>query len=138
MSAVGPVDHIAYLVDDLDAGIRGFSELLGLDVTREVDLPQFTIRAAFVGTNVEVITFTDSELTARRLNGATSVVDHVAYLVSDIDAVSARLRAQGLRFGGPNLVQEVDAPLEIGGARHLWSFPDTVAGHSIQLVERPA
>jgi hypothetical protein len=85
-----------------------------------------------------VLTFTDRDLTASRLNGETCIVDHVAYLVGDIDAVSARLRAQGMRFGGPDLRQEVDVPFELGGARHLWSFPDNAAGHSIQLTQRPA
>lgn len=64
-------------------------------------------------------------------------VDHIAVTVDDIDAEYERLSAQGVRFTGPMLPDEVDAPVELRGARHLWTVPETSGGYRLQLIQKP-
>jgi hypothetical protein len=35
------------------------------------------------------------------------------------------------------LPDEVDAPVELRGARHLWTAPETSGGYRLQLIQKP-
>lgn len=137
---LGPIDHVGYLVEDLEAGLRRFQWLFDLPVSRHFERPQYALAGAYLGSGhgmIEVFTFTDRPLLQQRLGVAPVVLDHVAYRVSDIDAVAAHLRGVGVRFAGPDLLTEVEEPIELSGVRHLWTIPATSGGYSVQLVERP-
>jgi catechol 2,3-dioxygenase-like lactoylglutathione lyase family enzyme len=141
VSALGAVDHVGYLARDLDAAVAQLSAIMGLAVARRFERPEFALAGAYLGDgapSIEVFTFTEPELLTARLRGAALVLDHVAHLVADIDAVAASMRRAGVRFSGPDLRGELAAPVTLGGVRHHWSIPQTSAGQSIQLVERPS
>ncbi len=137
---LGDIDHVGYLARDLDQAIEQFTERLGLPVVRRFERPQFNLLGAYLGTgggSVEVFAFTDPGLSEQRLGGAEVLLDHLAYAVTDIEAISARMRRAGVRFSGPDLRGELHEPVELGGVRHLWTVPETSWGSSLQLLERP-
>jgi catechol 2,3-dioxygenase-like lactoylglutathione lyase family enzyme len=137
----GEFDHVGYLVRDLEAAIAESQEVLGLPLARTIELPQFAITGAFFGEGsgpLEIFTIANEELLGPRLDGAERRIDHVAFRVSDLDALAATLRAAGARFSGPDRVGELSEPLVLGGARQLWTLPESTAGLAVQLIEPPA
>jgi catechol 2,3-dioxygenase-like lactoylglutathione lyase family enzyme len=136
---LGAVDHVGYLVRDLDAAVAEFSERFGLEVVRPVELPQYSILGEYLGEgtgSVELFTITDDALLAQRLGAESILLDHAAYEVTDIDSVAAAWSAGGVRFSGPDRRQEVRDPILLGGVRHLWTIPQTSCGQSVQLLQR--
>jgi len=125
------IDHVGWLVRDLDAGVARVTQAVGAEVDRTVDRPQWSLFGYYVGT-LEVFTFTDPELLDERLGGAdtNAKLDHVAYAVADIDAAMKRL--PGARFSGPDLREEAREPFDLGNARHIWTVVD---GLGLQLIE---
>jgi methylmalonyl-CoA/ethylmalonyl-CoA epimerase len=136
---LGRLDHVGYLAADLEASVEELCSLFGLAVARHIERPQFALRGVYLGAgegNLEVFTFTEEELLAKRLGDAKLVLDHVAYEVSDIDASAAQLRHRGARFAGPDLRFELHEPVDLGGVRHLWTMPETTFGQTIQLLQK--
>jgi catechol 2,3-dioxygenase-like lactoylglutathione lyase family enzyme len=123
------IDHVGYLVRDLDRGVELAKRLTGGDVDREVDRPQWALFGYYVGP-VEVFTFRDATLLAERLGGAEAKLDHVAYAVDDIRAAMARL--PDARWSAPDLREEVTEPFDLTTALHIWT---TVDGLGLQLIE---
>ncbi len=137
----GEFDHIGFLVRDLDAAIARAEHAFGLPVTRRLDLPQYSIAAAFLGSSpgaLELFTIEDPELREPRLGDEEQRIDHLAFRVENLDALAATLRAAGARFSGPDRVGELPGPLELGGVRHVWTLPDSTAGLALQFIEAPA
>ncbi|HST56427.1 MAG TPA: VOC family protein [Solirubrobacteraceae bacterium] len=136
---LGPIDHVGYLARDLEATVAEFSALFGLPLARRLELPEFSLLAAFLGEgqgSIEVFTFTDPELLDARLGGARVLLEHVAHEVADIDALAASMRGRGVKFAGPDRRVELSEPLQLGGVRHLWTIPETCGGQTIQLLQR--
>jgi catechol 2,3-dioxygenase-like lactoylglutathione lyase family enzyme len=125
-------DHVGVLVDDLETAKTFARDVLGLgDPAREFEAPDHGLAGAFFGLGEgELELFT---LTEPRAFG----IDHIAVRVDDLDAEYERLSAKGVRFTGPMLPDEVDAPIELRGARHLWTVPETSGGYRLQLIEKP-
>jgi catechol 2,3-dioxygenase-like lactoylglutathione lyase family enzyme len=136
---LGSVDHIGYLVRDLDASLADVGTRLDLELVRRFERPQFDLIGAYIGAdggNIELFTFTDRELTEQRLGGEDLLLDHVAHEVADIERVAATLSARGVRFTGPDQRGELLAPVDLGGVLHLWTQPHTCGGMSLQLMQR--
>jgi lactoylglutathione lyase len=125
-------DHVGVLVEDLENAKTFARDVLGLgDPAREFEAPDHGLAGAFFALGEgELEVFT---LSQPRAFG----VDHIAVTVDDIDAEYERLSAQGVRFTGPMLPDEVDAPVELRGARHLWTAPETSGGYRLQLIQKP-
>jgi catechol 2,3-dioxygenase-like lactoylglutathione lyase family enzyme len=127
------IDHVGYLVRDLDRGLELARRLTGRDVDREVDRPQWSLFGYYVG-QVEVFTFRDPELLDARLgNGADTRLDHIAYAVDDIRAAMTQLA--GARWSGPDLRGEADEPFDLTTALHIWTVVD---GLGLQLMQYTA
>ena len=136
---LGPIDHVGYLVDDLERGIALFTERFGIQVLRRFERPQFSLAGAYLGASrgdLEVFTFGDPELRAARLGAHEILLDHVAHAVADIHAIAASLRGEGVRFSGPDLRTELSEPVDLGGVLHLWTVPDSCSGVALQLMQR--
>jgi catechol 2,3-dioxygenase-like lactoylglutathione lyase family enzyme len=125
------IDHVGYLVRDLEAGLARVTSTFAAEPTRPVDRPQWSLLGWYVGT-VEVFTFTDPELLEERLGGAEGRLDHLARAVADLRAEMARLPGP---FSGPDLRGEVDEPFDLGGTLHVWTVLD---GLGLQLIQYPA
>lgn len=136
---LGRIDHVGYLVRDLEASLEDVTERLDLEVVRRFERPQFELAGVYLGAdggNVELFTFTDPSLTESRLAGRELLLDHVAHEVQDIAAVASSLRAGGTRFTGPDQRGELTQAVDLGGVLHLWTMPETCGGLSLQLMQR--
>jgi catechol 2,3-dioxygenase-like lactoylglutathione lyase family enzyme len=123
------IDHVGYLVRDLDAGVELVTSVFGGRIDREVDRPQWSLFGHYVG-QIEVFTFRDVGLLEERLGGVDAKLDHLAYAVADIRAAMAGL--PGARWSGPDLRGEVDEPFDLGTALHIWTVVD---GLGLQLMQ---
>jgi catechol 2,3-dioxygenase-like lactoylglutathione lyase family enzyme len=123
------IDHVGYLVRDLDAGVALATGGLGAAVDRTVDRPQWSLFGYYVG-QLEVFTFREPQLLRDRLGDVDAKLDHVAYAVDDIGAAMARL--EGARFSGPDLRDETSEPFDLGNALHIWTVVD---GLGLQLIQ---
>ena len=123
------IDHVGYLVRDLDRGVQLAKRLTGGDVDREVDRPQWSLFGYYVG-QVEVFTFRDAALLDERIGADEWKLDHVAYAVDDIRAAMARL--PDARWSGPDLRDEAAEPFELTTALHIWTVVD---GLGLQLMQ---
>jgi catechol 2,3-dioxygenase-like lactoylglutathione lyase family enzyme len=135
---LGAVHHVGYLAADLDGAIAQLQQRFGSRPVRRFRREQWSLEGVYLGAgegDIEVFTFTAPELLERRLAGRRLVLDHVAYEVEDISVLSARMRAEGVRFCGPDLDSELDRPADLGGALHLWTRPETCWGLSLQLLQ---
>jgi catechol 2,3-dioxygenase-like lactoylglutathione lyase family enzyme len=122
------IDHVGYLVRDLDAAVERRTRQFGIEVTREVDRPQWTLFGYYIG-QLEIFTFTDPAVLARRLpEGVDEALDHVAWQVDDLDAAMARF--PDARWSGPDLRETVTEPFLLGDVRHIWT-------DGLQLIEYP-
>jgi len=54
----------------------------------------------------------------------------------EVSAERPQFGGHGVRFQGPRLPDEVEAPIELRGRRHLWTKPETAGGFLLQLVEK--
>jgi methylmalonyl-CoA/ethylmalonyl-CoA epimerase len=137
----GELDHIGFIVRDLDAAVAQAQAAFGLPIARTSELERFAIRATFLGEGtgtLEIFTFTDPEVLEPRLDGEEHRLDHVAFRVADLTALSATLRAAGVRFCGPDRREELTEPISTGPSLALWTRPETSAGLALQLIEPPA
>ena len=123
------IDHIGYLVRDLDAGVELVRRVFGAEIDREVDRPQWSLYGYYVGA-VEVFTFTEPQLLDDRLAGGDAQLDHVAHAVDDIAAAMAL--HPGARWTGPDLRGTITEPFDLGAAKHAWTV---VGGLGLQLIE---
>jgi catechol 2,3-dioxygenase-like lactoylglutathione lyase family enzyme len=138
---LGTIDHVGYLARDLEQGIADFRRRLGVEVVRRFERPQFSLLGAYLGSGsgeLELFVFSDPALQAERLAGRELVLDHIAFSVPDIAALQARLAAESVRFSGPDLRGELTEPVDLGGALHLWTVPETCGGQALQLIQPPA
>jgi catechol 2,3-dioxygenase-like lactoylglutathione lyase family enzyme len=124
------IDHVGYLVRDLDRGLALARQLTGGDVDREVDRPQWSLFGYYIG-RVEVFTFRDAELLDARLGrGVDAKLDHLAYAVDDIGVAMARFPSA--RWSGPDLREEATEPFDLTTALHIWTVVD---GLGLQLLQ---
>ena len=135
---LGDVHHVGYLVSDLEEALRRFQSRFAVEVRRRFERSQFALEGIYLGSahgDLELFSFTEPELLERRLGGEELRLDHVAYEVPDLPELEARMRGEGVRFAGPDLREELTAPVDLGGTLHLWTVPESCWGLSMQLLQ---
>jgi len=136
-SGLGPIDHVAVVVHDIDASLPRYRELLGLEPDAEVQtMAAQAVRLCFLPTGpspaarIELIEPTDSESgVARFLASRGEGLHHVCFGTTDLAAELARLGD-----AGAELVDRVPRP----GAEGPVAFvhPRTLSGVLWELLER--
>ena len=130
-------DHVGILVDDLEAAVAFARDVLQLGEPDEIRADEHGLTAAFFPLGAGRLELLRFEEPGDRLpEGVHVSLDHVAVEVDDLGAEAERLAGHGVRFQGPRLPDEVQAPLEMRGRRHLWTKPETAGGWMLQLTER--
>lgn len=138
---VTAVDHVGIAVPDLDAAIKWYHDHLGMIVLHEeineeqgIREAMLAVRGAPVGsTQIQLMAPIDDESTiAKFLDKRGPGLQQFAYRVSDIDALSQRLREQGVRL-------IYDAPRRgTSNSRINFIHPKDGGGVLIELVEPAA
>lgn len=129
------LNHIAIVVEDLEAAVPFFRDLLGLPLERIAEVPAEAVRVAFFpteGGEIELVqpTTPDSGV-ARFLARRGPGLHHLCVEVEDLEGIMGRLREAGVP-----LIHE--APL-VGsdGTRYAFIHPKGAFGVLIELYERP-
>jgi methylmalonyl-CoA/ethylmalonyl-CoA epimerase len=129
------IDHVGIAVPDLDAAIAFYADTFGLVSVHEETNAEQGVREAMltVGDGTTMIQLlaplNDASTIATFLDRNGPGVQQVAYTVEDVEAVSAELRAKGLRL-------LYDSPRRgTAGSRVNFIHPKDAGGVLVELVE---
>jgi methylmalonyl-CoA epimerase len=131
------IDHIAIVVNNLEAGLQVYRDALGLPLERIEEVPAEQVKVAFLpfpsgGGEIELLepTTADSGV-ARFLAKRGEGVHHICLAVDDIEAAMADLRAKGLQ------VLEEQPRLGSRGQKYVFIHPKSAHGVLLELYEKP-
>lgn len=97
---VDGIDHIAIAVEDIDAAVALYENVLGLKVVHREEIAGYGVKVATIatgGTDVELVqgTTPDSPI-AKFIASRGPGMHHVAFRVDDIHAALAEMKARGV------------------------------------------
>jgi methylmalonyl-CoA/ethylmalonyl-CoA epimerase len=122
-------DHVGVIVDDLDDAAR-LLVALGLEPGETIDGED--LRVAFFkcgDASVEIIEPLEPALRRERLGeGNRARIEHIAFVVGDLDAALTALGALGVEPNAP--------PRRLPDRSMFWTEPETSDGIMFQFVER--
>lgn len=135
MARVIKIDHIAVLVEDLEAPLKFWQEALGLELTHTQDVPAEMAQIAFLPTGdseIELVmpTTPDSGL-GRYLEKRGPGMHHICLQVDDIVGMLAQLKENGVQ-----LINE-EPKLGVGGRKYAFIHPKSANGVMVELYELP-
>lgn len=135
MAKVTRIDHIAVLVDDLDATLGFWRDALGMEVAGTLDVPAELAQIAFLPTGsseIELVmpTTSDSGL-AKFLEKRGPGMHHICLEVDDIDGMLVQLKEKGVQ-----MINETPRT-GVGGKRYAFVHPKSARGVMIELYELP-
>jgi methylmalonyl-CoA/ethylmalonyl-CoA epimerase len=132
------VDHVGIAVPDLDVAIKWYHDFLGMIVLHEEVNEDQGIREAMLAVRgapkgsaqVQLMAALDETSTiAKFIDKRGPGIQQLAYRVSDLDALSERLREQGVRL-------LYDAPRRgTANSRINFIHPKDAGGVLVELVE---
>lgn len=135
------LDHVGIAVPDLDAAIAWYHDHLGMILVHEeinaeqgVREAMLEVRGALPGcAQIQLIAPLDENSTiAKFIDKRGPGIQQLAFRVSDLDALSARLRAEGVRL-------LYDTPRRgTAGSRINFIHPKDAGGVLVELVEHGA
>jgi methylmalonyl-CoA/ethylmalonyl-CoA epimerase len=131
------IDHIAIVVQDLDAALGVYHDVLGLPLERVEEVPAEKVKVAFLPLSqgdgeVELVQPTaDDTGIARFLARRGEGMHHICFEVDDIQAAMDTLAASGLE------VLEDKPRLGSHGQKYVFIHPKSAHGVLIELYERP-
>lgn len=133
MSPVKQINHVAIVVEDIDAALRFWRDGLGLEVAHVEDVPGQDSIVAFLPTGdaeVELVkpTNVDSGV-ANFLKQRGPGMHHICFEVDDILAYITRLQENGIR-----LINE-EPVLGTGGKLIAFIHPESTHGVLVELYE---
>ena len=130
------IDHIAIVVDDIEAALGFWRDTLGLDLTHVEDVPDQQAAVAFLPTGqseLELVKPTsDDSGVARFLTRRGPGIHHICFEVDDIVHTLSVLRERGVR-----LVDE-HPRIGTGGKRIAFVHPESTHGVLVELYELTA
>jgi methylmalonyl-CoA/ethylmalonyl-CoA epimerase len=135
MSKVLRIDHVAMVVEDLEASLSFWRNGLGLELTQIEDVPAEKSRVAFlpVGSGeVELVNPTSDDSGLKRyLEKRGPGMHHLCLEVDDIEGMLKKLKDRGIQ-----LINEL--PVNgLGGKRYAFIHPKSANGVLVELYEIP-
>jgi len=133
MATVKKINHIAILVDDLQAPLSFWRDALGLEVSQIQDAPAEQAQIAFLPTGdseIELVrpTTGDSGL-ARYLEKRGAGMHHICLEVDDIAGMLAQLKEKGIQ-----LINE-EPRIGADGRKYAFVHPKSANGVMVELYE---
>jgi methylmalonyl-CoA/ethylmalonyl-CoA epimerase len=132
------IDHVGIAVPDLDAAIAFYRDTFGVVSVHEETNEEQGVREAMLAvgdgsTRIQLLAPLNEQSTIAKFIGRSGPgVQQVAYTVEDIEAVSAALRAKGLRL-------LYDAPRRgTSDSRVNFIHPKDAGGVLVELVQPAA
>ena len=133
---VKKIEHIGIVVKDLEASMKKYTSLLGMEVKEieEVKVEDVINRVAFLPigeTNIELVqTTAKTGLAAYFLRQRGEGIHHIALEVEDLEKTFQNLRSQGVSFVWDNIKEGSR------GTKIALIKPDEFNGVYIELVQR--
>ncbi len=131
--AIKRIDHIAIVVDDIDASLNFWEDGLGLDVSHMEEVPDQQSIVAFLPSGeseVELVEPTsDTSGVAKYLAKRGPGMHHICFEVDDIQATLARLKRHGVR-----LINE-EPTIGTGGKQIAFIHPKSACGVLVELYQ---
>ena len=126
------INHVAIVVQDIDAALNFWEQTFGLELDHVEDVPSQKSKVAFLPlgeSEIELVqpTTSDSGL-ANFLEKRGEGMHHICIEVSDIDATLAELKSKGVR-----LINEV--PEELPGRKMAFIHPKAANGVLVELYQ---
>ncbi|MGD8602943.1 MAG: methylmalonyl-CoA epimerase [Anaerolineales bacterium] len=133
MTSIRRINHVAIVVEDIDAALKFWSDGLGLDVAHVEDVPDQESVVAFLPTGqseVELVkpTSEDSGI-ARFLKRRGPGMHHICFEVDDIDSCIAHLKELDIHLINPEPV------IGTGGKKIAFIHPDSTHGVLVELYQ---
>ena len=132
---IGQLNHVAIAVPDLDAAVRQYRDVLGVDVGTPQDEPEHGVTVVFVtlpNTRIELLhpLGDDSPIASFLERNPSGGIHHLCYEVEDIQVAAHAMRSAGARVLG-------DGEPKIGahGKPVLFLHPKDFNGTLIELEE---
>ncbi len=133
MPKIKRIDHIAIVVEDIDAALGFWRDTLGLELDHVEDVPEQKSMVAFLptaGSEVELVEpTTDDSGVARYLQKRGPGMHHICFEVDDIEAALAQMKTKGVR-----LINETPT-LGAGGKKIAFVHPESTNGVLVELYE---
>ena len=135
MSKVLRIDHVAMVVDNLEATLAFWRDGLGLELTHVDEVPAEKSQVAFLpvgASEVELVNPTSDDSGLKRyLEKRGPGMHHLCLEVDDIVGMLKRLKDKGIQ-----LINE--APVDgLGGKRYAFIHPKSANGVMVELYELP-
>ncbi len=135
MPTIKKIDHLAIVVEDLDAAAAFYRDQLGLTIEQVQHVEREEVTVAFLdvgGSHIELLqpTTTDSGV-AKYLAKRGGGMHHLCLEVDDINAMLEKLHAGGVRLINPQAVEGN------GGRRYAFIHPESTFGVLIELYQYP-
>jgi methylmalonyl-CoA/ethylmalonyl-CoA epimerase len=135
MTEIKRINHIAILVEDMDASLRFWQEMLGIDPSRVTDLPAEASRIAFLPlgeTEIELVqpTTSDSGI-SRYLEKRGPGMHHLCLEATDLLGLLAQLKANGVQ-----LIND-EPKVSEDGRMYAFIHPKSANGVLIELYQLP-
>ena len=126
------INHVAIVVQDIDAALNFWEQTFGLKLDHVEDVPSQKSKVAFLPlgeSEIELVqpTTSDSGL-ANFLEKRGEGMHHICIEVSDIDATLAELKSKGVR-----LINEVRE--ELPGRKMAFIHPKAANGVLVELYQ---
>jgi lactoylglutathione lyase/methylmalonyl-CoA/ethylmalonyl-CoA epimerase len=133
---INKIEHIGIIVKDLEASIKKYTSLLGLELSdiEEVTVENIVNKIAFLpvaDTNIELIqTTSQTGLAADFLKERGESIHHIAVEVEDIEQIVSDLRSKGVSFMWDGIIDGSR------GSRVAFFKPEEFNGVYIELVQK--
>jgi len=126
------INHVAIVVQDIDAALNFWEQTFGLELDHVEDVPSQKSKVAFLPlgeSEIELVqpTTTDSGL-ANFLEKRGEGMHHICIEVEDIDATLAELKSKGVRLIN-------DVPEELPGRKMAFIHPKAANGVLVELYQ---
>jgi methylmalonyl-CoA/ethylmalonyl-CoA epimerase len=133
MSHIKRIDHVAIVVEDIDAALGFWRDTLGLPLTHVEDVPDQESVVAFLPTGeseVELVKPTSvSTGVARFLERRGPGIHHICFEVTDLEACLSRLNESGVHLINREPI------LGTAGKRIAFIHPESTHGVLVELYE---
>lgn len=130
------INHVAIVVEDLEAALPFWQDVLGIAVQKIEEYPQEAVRTAFLplgGSEIELVQPIEEDSgVARYLAKRGQGLHHLCLEVDDLDALMTRLHEQGV-----TLINDTPRSHD-DGTRYAFVHPRSTQGVLLELYERPA
>ena len=130
------IDHIAIVVNDIDAALGVYQDALGLPLERVEDVPAEAVKVAFLpfsdgNGEIELVQpTTNNSGIAKFLAKRGEGIHHICLRVPDIEAAMAEFSAKGLQI--------IEETPRVGsqGQKYVFVHPKSAHGVLIELYQK--